>query len=283
MKMVQTDDLPVQERKSSGRVGTLRTRTVFTGEPGSIDNFSFRIYDQDGSFASPRHHHNFDQFRYQIDGEADFARNGLMTPGVLGYFPEGAYYGPQSGPPHTVAVLQFAGPSGSGYLSSGEHHQATEELRELGTFDNGIFRRHPDVEGKRTQDSYEAVWEHVTGRPLVYPEPQYTDPIMMHTDRYPWQPVDGATDVQRRTLGTFTSCHIRAVGYRLAPGAQLSLDGRSINLVLSGSGAVDDTPFRAMAAVYLDQDEQGRFTADDVTEIILMGMPITALMTGPRA
>jgi hypothetical protein len=96
MEIAQADELPVQERTSSGRVGTLRTRTVFTGEPGSIDNFSLRIYYQNGSFASPRHHHNFDQFRYQIDGEADFARNGRMTPGVLGYFPEGAYYGPQS-------------------------------------------------------------------------------------------------------------------------------------------------------------------------------------------
>jgi hypothetical protein len=49
----------------------------------------------------------------------------------------------------------------------------------------------------------------------------------------------------------------------LAPGAQLTVTGRGINLVLSGSGTVDDTPFRAMTAVYLDQDEHTRFTADE--------------------
>ena len=106
MEIVHANDLPLEEKQSSGRVGTYRRRVVLRGEPGSAGNFSLIIYYQNGSFHSPRHRHNFDQFRFQIEGEEDFDLNGKMTQGVLGYFPEGALYGPQSGPPHTVAVLQ---------------------------------------------------------------------------------------------------------------------------------------------------------------------------------
>src|ERR1700761_8142806 len=92
MQIVQAAELPKEHKKSEGRVGTYTRRAVMSGDRDSLGNFSLNIYDQDGSFKSPRHHHNFDQFRYQIEGQADFDRNGKMKPGILGYFPEGAYY-----------------------------------------------------------------------------------------------------------------------------------------------------------------------------------------------
>ena len=54
------------------------------GTPG---NFHLGIGQQDGDFASPRHRHNFDQFRFQLEGTMNFDRNGKMTAGTLGYFP----------------------------------------------------------------------------------------------------------------------------------------------------------------------------------------------------
>lgn len=283
MQIVQAAEMPVKTRQSSGRVGSYGVRDVMNGEPGSAGNFSLKIYDQNGSFGSPRHHHSFDQFRYQIEGDADFGRTGKMRPGTLGYFPEGAYYGPQSGPPHVVAVLQFGGPSGLGYLSSGEHRGAAEELRKHGVFEGGIYRRNPDVEGKRNQDSYEAIWEHASGRPLVYPKPQYDDPILMSAPRYPWQPVDGHLGVFERSLGTFTSCRIRAAEYRLEPGAEFSAAGRGIYLFLTGTGQVGEEKFRDLTTLYLGTGEDAVISATAETEIVLMGLPDIALMAKPAA
>src|SRR5262245_28001226 len=74
-------------------------------------------------FNSPRHRHNFEQIRYQLEGVLDYGRDGKLTAGMVGYFPEAVYYGPQSQDPSIsckTIVLQFGGASGSGYLSQAE-------------------------------------------------------------------------------------------------------------------------------------------------------------------
>lgn len=197
MKIVHIDDVPLNHRTSGGREGSWSSRRVVEGTPGSVGNFNLTIFYQDGSFFSPRHHHNFDQFRYQIEGDADFAQNGTLSAGVLGYFAEGAYYGSQSGPAHTVAVLQFGGVSRSGYMGSGAP-KAMKELKRTGVFEKGIYHRNEGVPGKPQQDSYEALWEHYNQRPLVYPSPQYQASIFMETNEFPWMPVEGAEGVEQK-------------------------------------------------------------------------------------
>src|SRR5437016_412877 len=62
--------------------------------------------------SSPRHHHTFEQIRYVLGGEVEYAGK-TYGAGWLGYFPEGVFYGPQAqlGPGRGI-VLQFPGPSG---------------------------------------------------------------------------------------------------------------------------------------------------------------------------
>jgi hypothetical protein len=94
------------------RGGMFHYRHLLEGTQGTAGNFHLGIGQQDGDFASPRHRHNFDQFRFQLEGTSNFDRNGKMTVGTLGYFPEGAAYGPQSSEGRSVtAVLQFAAPA----------------------------------------------------------------------------------------------------------------------------------------------------------------------------
>jgi hypothetical protein len=282
MQIVQASDLPIEEKQSGGREGRYRRRMVMRGKSGDPGNFSLILYYQDGSFRSPRHRHNFDQYRYQIEGDADFHRNGVMKPGVLGYFPEGAYYGPQSGPPHTVAVLQFGGASGSGYLGADQTRGGREALAKVGAFEKGVFRRNPGVEGPKDQDSYEAVWEHVHRRRLVYPKPQYEAPIMIDTNESPWAPLEG-DGVTEKILGTFTHCRMRAARYRLDAGAQFVAEERGIYLVLSGTGAVSGQPLKELTTVYLDEGEAATFAASEPTDVLLMGLPSVSLMTGQVA
>lgn len=276
MQIAHIDELPLETR-SGTRGGQWRICKVFSGDPASPDNFLLQIYYPDGSFYSPRHRHNFDQFRYQIEGDADFDRNGKMAPGVLAYFPEGASYGPTSGPPHVVTVLQFGGPAGNGYMGS-RGPGVLEEMSQFGSFSNGVFRRNEGDPGKKNQDSYEAIWEHVYGRPLVYPEPQYHAPVMMDTTAWPWKSWPEAPGVGCKSLGTFTSCGLKAACYRIEAGASLDVADRGIYLVVEGAGTVNSEAYRTRSAVYLDAGETSRFVADEPSEIVLMGMSAAEAM-----
>ena len=189
MKLVHADEVE-WKRGLQHRGGTFHYRHLLEGEDGTPGNFHLGIGQQDGDFASPRHRHNFDQFRFQLEGTSNFDRNGKMTAGTFGYFPEGAAYGPQSSEGRSVtAVLQFGGASGSGYLSPKEVAAGTEELKKFGTFEGGVFRRNEDSGGRRNSDAYQAIWEHVHGRRMDYPKPRYRDPIMVDPENYDWLPL----------------------------------------------------------------------------------------------
>ena len=49
-------------------------------------------------------------------------------------------------------------------------------------------------------------------------------------------------------------------------------------MVVSGRGAVEGDTFRRFTSVYLDTGETTGFKADDVSEILLLGMPDVALI-----
>jgi hypothetical protein len=278
MQIVQGDEKPIIEN-TSVREGTLNRRFVLAGEPGSPGNFRLAIAYQYGDFYSPRHRHNFDQYRFLLEGESDFERNGTLTPGILGYFPEGTYYGPQkSRKPNVTAVLQFGGPSGSGYLSTKEVTAAAAEMKAFGVFEKGVFRRNAGEPGKPAMDAFQATWEHVNGRPMDYPPAQYADPIFMDSNAHRWMPLAGVAGVEEKALGTFTDCKLRCGRYKIDPGATFTASGRGAYLVLSGAGEVGGQPMRALTAVYLDTGERASFSATETTDVLLMGLPEVARM-----
>jgi hypothetical protein len=279
MKIVQGDQVPIANGKSDIRQGVLNKQRILLGERTSPGHFMFGVFYQVGDFYSPRHRHNFDQWRFQLEGDCGFDRNGTMKPGTLGYFPEGAYYGPQSSDqPNTIVVMQFGGPSGSGYLDGLRVAEAAKEMSAFGHFEKGAFHRNEGVEGKRALDAYQATWEFVHQRPMVTAEPQYADPILMDTNAYRWMPLDGAPGVEEKAFGTFTDCAIRCARYKLDPGATFRATGRGVFFVLSGAGSVEGEPFRRMTTTYLETNENATFTASETAEILLMGLPEIARM-----
>src|SRR5690349_17276031 len=206
MKIVQADELP-KYRALPHRAGTIYFRDVMEGEPGTPGNFQLTLAESAGDFYSPRHRHNFEQIRFCLDGDLDFSKTGKLTSGMVGYFPEGVSYGPQTQKPDNVSlalVLQFGGASGSGYLSRGEVKVATEELKKQGEFVDGVFRRHADAPGKRNMDGFQAIWEYANQRPMVYPKPRYEHPVFMDPAAYDWAAVDGVQGVEEKLLGIFT-------------------------------------------------------------------------------
>jgi hypothetical protein len=125
-------------------------------------------------------------------------------------------------------------------------------------------------------DSFQASWEFLNGRPLVYPKPQYESAIMMDTHNYRWMPLDGVPGVEEKTYGTFTDCAIRGASYKLDPGAAFTASGRGIYIVLAGRGTLAGRAYRRLTALHLESGEQATFAADETTEVLLMGLPDVA-------
>jgi len=272
LQVIKLESVPMVERRNI-REGTLRSRRLLTGEPGTPGNFSLQL-SSTPTYYSPRHRHNFDQVRFQLQGDFDFSSDGIMKPGCVAYFPEGTYYGPQSGPlPSETLVLQFGGASGSGYLSAEQFEQATAELAQHGTFAKGVYTTLKPDGGKINKDAYEAVWERVNGRPLVYPRERYLHPVFMDPANFDWVPLADQPGSASKHLGEFSELRTKIALHRIAPRASLRLAGHSIYFVAAGSGAVAAQAFEPHATIHLSEGEQAIATASEPVELLQIGLP----------
>jgi hypothetical protein len=207
----------------------------------------------------------------QLQGDADFARDGVMRPGTIGYFPEGVFYGPQSiGGESATLVLQFGGASGSGYISEERFQQGVQELKQFGTFEKGIFHRSKEDGGRRNQDAYEAVWEHIHGRRMAYPQGEHPQPVFMHPDDFAW--TDAGAGVRRKLLGVFSARALRISVIGVAAGAAAPLAPHSLAFVLSGSGRTQATIWRQHAMLRTAQDGE-TLHAEEASEVLEIHLP----------
>lgn len=163
------------------RPGGLAFKTLSRGTENTPENYLFVLARQQG-FYSPRHKHNFDQFRYAKKGNFNLAPNIDLSEGNLAYHPEGVEYGPQDdGPDEMILlVLQFGGASGQGFLSLDQIRAANAELLKTGKFEKGKYYSDKGGEDAEPIDGFEAAWSLANGKKLVYPEPRYNAPIIMH-------------------------------------------------------------------------------------------------------
>ncbi|HEX4195783.1 MAG TPA: hypothetical protein VHY80_21920 [Stellaceae bacterium] len=125
--IVNIADLPL-EGVQRGRVNTIRRKRLplETGVPGVTCECSLSIVPE--GYFTPRHRHNFDQIRYTLTG-VQSTGHGDLAPGEIGYFPEGAYYGPQAQAGECATlVLQFQGASGEHLLSNEEMNATYQKM-----------------------------------------------------------------------------------------------------------------------------------------------------------
>jgi len=273
MKVVQLEETP-EVRGLEHRGGTFHSRTIVEGKPGTPGNFKFSLSRLGTDYSGPRHRHNFDQYRYMIEGESDYGQDGPLKAGMLGYYPEGVPYGPQVNKTGIYcAVLQFGGASGSGYLLPREVKAGMEELKASGEFKDGIFHRREGVPGKRNMDAYQAIWEHVHGREMHYPKGRYDAPISMDEANFAWVPVKGAKGVSEKLFGVWTERRTQASLVRLEAGANYEAFGRGVYLVLKGAGTCAGQLLKQYSTVFLDQGERATLQARETTEFLHYGLP----------
>lgn len=210
--------------KRETRQGKRISKLMLEGKEGSFDNYSVQLEDTQVEVKHPRHKHNFEQFRYPIKGEFVYAKDKVLPTGWVGYFPAGAYYGPESRYPGTLLlVVQCGGASRDMFLTKRQRYEAYDALVTKGQFDleKGVYT-FVDKDGQRhNQDAYEAIWQQAMGREVSYPEPRYNDIIIMNPATYHWIAEPGSPGVARKTLGSFTECGSSAGFIRLDAGATL--------------------------------------------------------------
>ena len=191
-------------------------------------------------YSIPRHRHNCDQIRYVIDGIQSIGTRQNMEPGECGYFPEGAYYGPQEQKGDCrCMLLQFQGPSGPRLLSSAALGATYKKMIEAGAvFENGVYRGRKQDGSPQNKDSYTAIWEEHEGRKLEFPKPRYRDPVMMLPERFDWLPHPSMTGIEVKALGRFTEFGTGIGFLRVAAGSSFLAESQSeatIHYLLEGS------------------------------------------------
>jgi hypothetical protein len=223
MQLLNALDVPFEKPRTGHREAGIFFRRLLQGRSCARDNYELSIARTEG-FRSPRHHHNFDQIRVGLSGEFGDGRKLSVGPGQIAYYPEGAYYEIDCGESE-ILLLQFGGANGDGYPSLTDLYAAYEEMSKVGTFRDGVFFRTeredlpPGV--KKNMDGYEALWQHIFGRPVVYPRPRYREPIFMEPERYGWVADPAEPGVRRKSIGVFTERTISVAQIEVSPGATL--------------------------------------------------------------
>ncbi len=191
-----------------------------TGVPGTALEFSWNSYDT--GYATPRHKHAFDQFRYAFDGDRQI-KDGYLTPGDCGFYPEGVSYGPQLQKEPSVGLgLQFQGPEGIPYETHAELVAARKRLSAAGgTFANGIYTKILPNGRKINKDSHAACWEEAAGQKFRYPPARFGAPIVMKGENARWVMDRKLAGVEHKHLGTFGERRSAARLMKLAPGASI--------------------------------------------------------------
>lgn len=255
MRMANATDTEYERPGTRHREGNIRFKYLLRGEAGSPQNYELMLAHTGAGFPSPPHRHNFDQIRFCLRGRFGDGKGMDVKEGHCGYYPEGASYSIDSAESEVI-LLQFGGASGSGFTHFPQLFRAYAELAQLGEFRDGRFYRAPapgaEPDPRAQQDGYEALWQHIHGRQVVYPEPRYARPIIMDTQAFEWRQVQPG--VLRKTLGLFTERAIETGQYRLDAGARWEASGWSapcLMFVLEGGGRSGDVAWNAGAAVEL--------------------------------
>jgi hypothetical protein len=265
-----------QEIKATGlafRDSTIKV--LLQGSSEDRDNFGLYLQEMVEGFYTPRHRHNFDQFRIPFKNSYNIGPKNDLEVGQFAYFPEGVHYGPQHGMSGSVVLsLHFASASGAGYLNLADVQLGQSRLKDLGTFHDGIFTDVTPSGAKRNRDSYEAIWEHVNGRELKYPLPRYSEPIKVNSANFNWVPREHGT--RAKHLGSFTENGAGLGLLQIDDGAKASVGDahhRLLFCVQDGLVSYSGTEYGQFSAFLVGKNETCEFVGKGRVTLIQFTLP----------
>jgi hypothetical protein len=263
---------------SSVREDIQKTRMLLEGEEGSPNCFFAGLMSTFAEHHGPRHHHDFDQVRYPVEGEFVYAEGKVLPEGWVGYFPEGTYYGPQIRRPGLLLFYsEFGGASGRGHLTRRQRKAARDELKRKGTVAKGMFTYTDDEGIAHAMDAHEAMGEVARGVKLPYPEPRYEGVITMNPASFSWVSDQDSPGVSHKWLGTFTERETRVGFIGIEAGATLKAGLHSapeLLFITKGSVLCQEQACPRHSAFAFDSFEGPvRISAIEPTEILRIQLP----------
>lgn len=276
MQIVGMEDAPDWNARQTALGGVASVKTLLEGKEDTPGNFRMNFGSAEEGWEVPHHRHNFDQIRYIAAGEFEYITGKVLPKGWVGYFPEGAPYGPQvrrSG--LSMLLIQFGGASGGGFLSKRQRRGAMDALQKKGHFERGTLQ-YIDENGRK-HDEYQAFWHDIYGTNFTYPKPRYNDLILMNPANYDWIPSE-IPGIAHKWLGTFTERETKVGFIRVDEGASLTVEaGRSSRLLFTTEGAFshDGKPHGQFTAVHVEPgDAPVQLTALKPTEFLYTQLPV---------
>lgn len=242
------------------RTGTLDTKVLAVGKEGALDNYrmSIEASGQD-EWKTPRHRHNFDQIRLQLEGEWSLTEDIMMLPGMVYYFPESVHYGPQLGKFGSKTLnIQFGGASRNGFNGPKARREGYEAMIKRGIFEKGSFTWIDEKGQRHRQDAAEATWEQIRGRKVSYSPPRYDCVAQMNPANYEWIKDTTQSGIARKLLGSFTENNMQVGFIRVDAGASLTIGKHTaaeLFFVVNGSVSHGGNTHGVYTAIALEPGE----------------------------
>jgi hypothetical protein len=273
MKIIPTESTPWTATPRNTRSG--RTSHKYLREAELLPGVGYyarlvKYHEGDDVFTAPRHRHEYDQIRYTLEGTQDFGGGLISKEGTVGYFPAGAYYGPERIEGAEIIIIQW----GDSWVSREQYNRAVDDLSQKGEFRDGIYR-YIDADGKsHSRDSITAVWESVNGKRMTYPRPRYTSAILMDPRAFDWIAQDRV--VSAKCLGRFTErdVYVSLVRWDSAGPFELTDERTQLLFTRAGEITVDGNSYGAQTAVWSDFQESVLVEGKKGTEAICFGFPV---------
>lgn len=262
------------------RAGAPLFKYLFWGtDADPLNNYNLVIARQQ-SFYSPRHKHNFEQFRFPLNGSfsvgTDSVPEVILHEGELGYFPEGVEYGPQRDGDESkdILVLQFGGPCRQGYISWDKLKKVQASMDGVeGKFEGGKFTAKDTGEVK---DGFEALWEKEMQRKLVYPGGRYREPVIMQLSAFQWREMQQG--VWCKSLIVCNEFGTSAELLKLEKNGAMKLQGKEgvvkLFYVFRGDGMVDAEAVEKESAFRLKAGQEVTFSSETGVEVLGIFMPL---------
>lgn len=263
------------------RSGALDIKVLAVGKEGTLGAYRVGLEETpDEGWTTPRHRHNLDQLRLQLEGDMIYAHNKTLKQGMVAYFPESIHYGPQQRLPHSLTLnIQFSGASRNGFMTPKQRGEGHQRLSEKGTFGkNGIYSWVDEGGKNHNQDAYEAIWEEINGRKLIYAAPRYESIVRMYPDHFEWTELSQSPGVAQKLVGVFTENDLRVSFVKITPGVSFSVLERGapqLIFVLSGSVLFDGTAYGQYTAFGIeDEDCPCEFGAETESVVYFVQLPV---------
>ena len=272
MFILETESIPWEPVTGNHRTGNIRRKFVREGELARGVGYTCDLvhYHRGAEvFTAPRHRHDFSQIRMTIEGTTDYGDSQIGDAGDTGYFPAGAFYGPERFEEAEIFLIQWS----RDWVTREKSDAAFKRLSERGRFEGGHYITTDDNGAEVRKDGANAVWEEVNQRQQVIPTPKYATPILMHPAGYDWEPAGEAAQV--KDLGHFTEDDINVTVHRWEQGGTIPLtpERTQIVWVADGSVRIGDRTVGARALFFSDAGEAHEVEGVDAGSATILRMP----------